>query len=341
MEIKATNINDAFDRAVKMFSTALPLWARTVAPRGMPTLEVVEPVITHYKLPMERVLFSPARDANPFLHFFESLWMLAGRNDVAFLEIFSKRMSEFSDNGLDFSGAYGYRWRVMYGQDQLQQVVSLLRQDPNSRRGVITMWNSNDLYKSKGLNASRDVPCNTQVYVKIRDSRLDITVTCRSNDMLWGAYGSNVVQFSMLQEYLANKLGVSVGRYTQVSDSFHVYLPPHPSGAVWERVLEKHVPGLDLYGTESVAAYPLGAGDPFWDNDMKIFFENVDSFISGRRPWAEMRFRFATSFWNEVARPMWNAWHLRHVAEMDECIALDWRRAGIEWMERHPKKETK
>jgi hypothetical protein len=52
---------------------------------------------------------------------------------------------------------------------------------------------------------------------------LDITVCCRSNDIIWGAYGANAVQFSVLQEYLAARVGVGVGRYYQVSNNFHVY----------------------------------------------------------------------------------------------------------------------
>ncbi|KKK55035.1 hypothetical protein LCGC14_3078620, partial [marine sediment metagenome] len=43
------------------------------------------PVTTVYRKPMERVLFSPIRDANPFFHLIEALWMLAGRRDVATL----------------------------------------------------------------------------------------------------------------------------------------------------------------------------------------------------------------------------------------------------------------
>lgn len=330
MEIKATNVNDAFDKGVKLLSTSLSLYTRTIAPRGVKTQEVIEPVITYYAHPTERVLFSPARDANPFLHFFESLWVLAGRHDVAFLKLFSSRMAEFSDNGKDFTGAYGWRWRYEYDYDQLQQVVTLLTHDTDSRRAVITIWAPFDLEVAM---KSKDVPCNTQVYVKIRDNKLDITVTCRSNDMLWGCYGTNVVQFSMLQEYLAGKLGVQVGRYTQLSDSFHVYLPPHSGGLVWERVLSGHVSELDPYSVGSVKPYPLNAGHPYWDNDMRIFFEEADDFLAGKRT-AMLKYKFSTPFWNDVAKPMWNAWHTRDVAELAPCAATDWCMAAMEWLDR-------
>lgn len=340
MEIKATNVNDAFDKGVELMSTPLPLWTRKVAPRGIETLEVVEPVITHYMRPTERVLFSPARDANPFLHFFESLWMLAGRRDVAFLKLFTSRMTEFSDNGYSFNGAYGWRWRYEFDYDQLTEVISLLRHDLHSRRAVITMWTPWGDLKQAG--DSKDIPCNTQVYVKIRDSKLDITVTCRSNDMLWGCYGANVVQFSMLQEYLANKLGVAVGRYTQFSDSLHVYLPPHPEGLVWERVLQRHVSGVDPYSTGSCAPYPLGAGDMRWDGDMKAFFYSFENFYNPKQVRScDGCAGFETDFWRNVVRPMWITWHTRNVMDLAQCAASDWRLAGTEWLGRRSMKMEK
>lgn len=332
MEIRATNVNDAFDKGVSILSTTPMLWTRHVSPRGASTLEVTEPVITHYAQPTERVLFSAARDANPFLHFFESLWLLAGRCDVAFLKLFASRMTEFSDDGNIFNGAYGWRWRKAYPFDQIENVISLLQRDPDSRRAVLSMWHVDDLFYS--VNCSKDVPCNTQVYVKIREGKLDLTVTCRSNDMLWGAYGTNVVQFSMLQEYLAGKLGVEVGRYTQVSDSFHVYLSPHPGGVVWERVQKEHLAGIDPYKVGLVEPYSLGAGDPQWDADMEMFFGYFDG-KHGRRP----NIVFKTSFWSDVVWPLWLTWHSRDAEYLSACGATDWRLACTEWLERHAKRK--
>jgi hypothetical protein len=60
---------------------------RTTAPRrkAVATKVLVSqtPVVTCYSAPTQRVLFSPMRDANPFFHLMEALWMLAGRDDVA------------------------------------------------------------------------------------------------------------------------------------------------------------------------------------------------------------------------------------------------------------------
>src|SRR5271154_5758040 len=64
---------------------------RIVSPRGMETIEWKGVFITEYEKPDERVLFSQTRDANPFFHFFESLWILAGREDVEFLAQFNPK----------------------------------------------------------------------------------------------------------------------------------------------------------------------------------------------------------------------------------------------------------
>ena len=179
------------------------------------------PVTTVYRKPMERVLFSPIRDANPFFHLIEALWMLDGRRDVATLAHYVRRMSDFSEEGVIFHGAYGHRWRQFWGLDQLGVVIELLKKHPQSRRAVIQMWNCEaDL---RDHQVVKDIPCNLIVTPWINNQLLDLTVFCRSNDAIWGAAGANVVQFSILQEYLAAKLGVGIGSLYQVSNNFHAY----------------------------------------------------------------------------------------------------------------------
>ena len=97
------------------------------------------------------VLFNSARDCNPWFHLYESLWMLAGRNDVASIAYYAKNMANYSDDGKTLNGAYGFRWRHMVargqpwkGVDQLDILVNHLKADPTSRRAVLQMWNVED-----------------------------------------------------------------------------------------------------------------------------------------------------------------------------------------------------
>lgn len=213
--INARNVNEA-----------LPLALMHLRERGVPrpsrvgnVIEYPEPVTTVYHYPDECVLFDAERDANPFFHFFEALWILGGGEDVATLAKFLPRIAEYSDNGEIFHGAYGHRIRHAFGFDQLNTIVEMLRVDPNTRRAVISIY---DPVADTDMD-SKDIPCNDMIMFKIRDGALHMTVCNRSNDAIWGAYGANAVQFSFLMQYVAIRVGVRLGCYTQVSDSLHVY----------------------------------------------------------------------------------------------------------------------
>jgi hypothetical protein len=208
--------------------------------RNGDVLRLRTPVCITYERPIERVLFDATRDTNPFFHLYESLWMLAGKCRLEPLAYFVPRMSDFSDNGITLNGAYGSRWRYNNSYkgyvDQLELLVDHLKNNPNSRRAILQMWNvEDDLLK---IDTSKDVCCNLCVQFEIRtewcpgngaeglsyeEKYLDMTVFNRSNDMILGAFGANVVHFSVLHEYMASKLGITVGVYNQVSSNLHVY----------------------------------------------------------------------------------------------------------------------
>ena len=180
------------------------------------------PVVTLTSMPRQRVLFSSLRDANPFFHVMEAVWMLCGRNDVALPARYAKQLELYSDDGTTLNGAYGHRWRNHFGFDQLQDIIAELTINPTSRRCVLSMWDgSEDLQAA--ANGSKDVPCNTHIYFRLNQGAVDMTVSCRSNDAVWGAHGANVVHFSFLQEYVANCLTRAVGTLYQVSNNYHVY----------------------------------------------------------------------------------------------------------------------
>lgn len=194
--------------------------------RNGPVLVAPCPVATVYQQPQERVIFWPERDANPFFHLYESLWMLAGRNDVAPLVRYAKNMANYSDDGKTLHGAYGYRWRNIPGEfssvgfDQLQVIARQLQANPTDRRCVLQMWDASLDLGGTG----KDVPCNLTATFQINHhGQLDMSVFCRSNDIIWGAYGANAVHFSMLQEYMAIWIGVPIGTYTQISVNYHAY----------------------------------------------------------------------------------------------------------------------
>jgi len=313
--IRARNVNDAYPAGVQLLRTT-----GIVRPsRYGETIELDEPVVTHYDHPHERVLFDPIRDANPFFHLFEALWILAGRNDVAFLTRFNKRMAEFSDDGTTFHAPYGARLRSE-SKDQLAIAIRMLRQDPSSRRVVCSIWDP-----VRDLDAvSKDIPCNDTIKFEARDGRLNMTVFCRSNDIVWGCYGANAVQFSMIQQYVAECVGLPIGWYEQVSCNFHAYT------GVWEG---KCGPWTDQYSVGRAVVRGLlstGVAPEAWDFDCAAFLDHVEDGDLVAWPYAH-------SFFPLVALPMARAWESykagTYAGELSTS-SIDWHVAGHAWIER-------
>jgi thymidylate synthase len=221
--LNVRNVHEALPKALRLLRAEGVISES----RNGQVLRLTEPVATVYERPKERVLFHPERDANPFFHLYEALWMLAGMRSLEPLAKYAKQMAEYSDDGYTLHGAYGYRWRHLFQRDQLLSIVNRLRRDPTDRRCVLQMWCPQVDMDRDG----KDVPCNlTATFQVVRrktggftDDYLDLAVFCRSNDIIWGAYGANAVHFSVLQEYMAYQLGLPMGTYTQVSVNWHAY----------------------------------------------------------------------------------------------------------------------
>lgn len=332
--------------------------------RNGPVVVVPRPVVSVYSRPQERVLVSAKRDANPFFHLMESLWMLAGRNDAAFL---NRHIKDFGDRFAEKDGtvhdAYGHRWREALGFDQLNVIVQRLKKDPNDRQAVLQMWDSrneeNGEYEDLKYIGENDLlgdwktrPCNTHVYFRIQHKALsensgrvsdlwtrpilDMTLCCRSNDMVFGGYGANAVHFSFLQEYLAGRIGVDIGTFYQLSNNFHGYL---------EQLDKLGDPSLldsyDPYEEQDISAIPIGTNFDVWDEDLRKFMEWHNG---GARNPHGLEKTFENEWFLTVAVPMARANSFRLDGDLQSAIAVlkdvaapDWRRAGTEWMQRRIK----
>lgn len=222
-------------------------------PRGK-TIKELRPVSVEFFNPLRRVTFLRGRRINPFFQLAESLWIISGHCDVAFLDLFNSNMKSFSDDGVYFNASYGERirsfgkndlHRVIYNPvDQLEDVYMKLTSDKDSRQAVIVISHpqfDNSSY-TVGENG-KDIACNLVITFKIRNNKLHMMVFNRSNDILWGLFGANLCQFSTLQELLATWLGVEVGSYHQVTDSLHLYTDTYGSSEN-ATIFELH-PGLN------------------------------------------------------------------------------------------------
>ena len=392
MHYRVRNVNEAFNILVAIFQHESPTLISRSTSRVGDVLYIQEPVTITYTHPRERVLFNQSRDANPFFHLYESLHMLAGRNDIAPVAYYAANYAKQVQDGDSpvANGAYGYRWR-RYEQmnewghgsryesvsyvDQLKLIVEQLKAKPDSRRCVLQMWNiEDDLLK---IDTSKDVCCNTHAYFSLRKpvestpfpSRpitndpypwiLDMTVCNRSNDLIWGALGANVVHFSFLQEYLAACIGCEVGVYNQFTNNLHVYVDRfEPEKWLADETPDfysetvKHTSKLRHYGmkefmpggeSEIPEGSTLTIGTPVQPiplvKDPATFDRECAEFVE-RHKQDVLAGRYKEPFLQDVAQPMCIAFH--HHKRRDYVSALmiakdliradDWRIASVNWL---------
>lgn len=173
--------------------------------------------------PRQRWVLGREPAINPAFAIAEVVWILAGRNDAAFLNHWNPALPKFAGHTSVYHGAYGYRLRRNLGFDQLTRAFGTLCNNPTSRQVVLQIWDSAiDLPTESGAPRDADIPCNICSMLKVRENRLDWMQVLRSNDLFLGV-PHNLVQFTSLQEVVAGWLGVELGAYHQLSDSLHIY----------------------------------------------------------------------------------------------------------------------
>lgn len=330
---------------------------------------IEEPVTITYTNPLERVLFNRARDANPFFHLIEALWVLSGSDNIKMLEYFNSKVKDFSDDGITWYGAYGNRWysdhvarryNLPYEYDtQIIQAIDILKRDRNSRRVVLQQWMPRDLTRVLDIPDCKDVPCNTEVMFLPRGEILDMTVINRSNDMLWGALGSNYVTFSVLHEYVARASGFEVGRYNQITNNLHVYCTHIQAGPNLEQMSPtgkylwsgKWIPenlinhsGTQLSSTNTLKLFRNEQERKMFNFDIALLCSNDSSTVRSPEKWNS----FSSEFFICVVRPMLDAWHFFKNKDYKEAVVAcakiadqDWMIACSEWMQRRFLKHMK
>lgn len=364
--IVANNVNDALRTGLK-YLNAFGVRERR---RDRNVIEAPGPVTTIFNEPNKCVLFDGIRDANPFFHMMEALWILAGRDDVKTMAFYNSNIGNYSDDGHTFHGAYGHRLRVNT-IDQLLSVIWRLREDPNTRQAMMGIWQPRDL-----LYEGRDTPCNTTVMFHKRGEELSMTVTNRSNDVIWGAYGANAVQFSFLLQFVAACVGLRVGKYYQVSNNYHVYTEQE-SAALTHRLMDPHgwleqpvKTPYDLPFEDPIRAWPFRLVSPeeaIAPNEflagVENFFEYIEETMRLVGQMNEFGSNFIDEFWptnafnwpefvRYVALPLHVIWCSRKLqkscpaqarelrdradARLMQSPTVDWVLAARQWMARRP-----
>lgn len=194
-----------------------------VAPRGKVTYEVPQHTsVIDMRYP---VVVSPTRKLNYRFMAAEAYWILTGDNRVETIAPYNSNITQFSDDGETFAGAYGPRISA-----QWDHVLETLLKDPESRQAGLTIWTPNP-------EPSKDIPCTVALWFQVRRGRLNVHSFMRSND-LWLGYPYDVFNFSMLGLRLAGDLR-RLGRDKQL-ELGHLY---HTVASL--HLYDQHVPTAD------------------------------------------------------------------------------------------------
>ncbi|MGW1928525.1 thymidylate synthase [Streptomyces sp. NPDC001919] len=209
--LTADSIAELFVGAV-----ALAKSGESVSPRGMATREVLD---VHMRLtrPRARLLYAPpSRIVNPAFAVAETVWILSG-SDEPWIFDYNSKLRQYADDGV-LRGAYGPRMRKWAGAvDQLARVVEILKQDPDSRRALIQLYDP-----ARDAAGHKDVPCTLGFRFYLRDGRLHMSTTMRGQDV-WIGMPYDLFFYTVLHELVAGWIGAELGDFHHHVGSLHIY----------------------------------------------------------------------------------------------------------------------
>ena len=153
----------------------------------------------------------------------ELLWFLKGETNLRYLH--DNKVSiwdEWADENGDLGPVYGYQWRSWPAPgggsiDQISQVVEQLRNNPDSRRIIVSAWNVADI-ENMALP-----PCHAFFQFYVADGRLSCQLYQRSADVFLGV-PFNIASYALLTMMMAQVTGLEAGDFVHTFGDAHLYL---------------------------------------------------------------------------------------------------------------------
>lgn len=152
----------------------------------------------------------------------ELLWFLKGDTNVKYLQDNGVRIwNEWADPDGDLGHIYGYQWRSWPDYsgghiDQISEVVETLKNNPDSRRIIVSAWNVADL---PNMNLP---PCHAFFQFYVADGRLSLQLYQRSADCFLGV-PFNLASYALLLLMMAQVTGLKPGEFVHTLGDAHIY----------------------------------------------------------------------------------------------------------------------
>ena len=112
---------------------------------------------------------------------------------------------------------YGYQWRNFFGVDQIQRILHLIKNDPDSRRIMLSAWNPAQ------ANEMALEPCHCSFQFKVYDDQLSCMMTMRSTDSFLGL-PFNIASYALLTHIIARECGLKPNELIINLGDVHIYL---------------------------------------------------------------------------------------------------------------------
>lgn len=278
MYITAPSLDDLL---AKVFQRLLVRGARIEPTKGAAT--ELSGVLLRLNAPRARLSRTETRGIL-FSCLGELLWYLNGSHRLDFIEYYITRYKQYSDDEETIFGGYGPR---IFGSDenaQISKIIELLKSKPDSRQAVVQIFDRADL-----THTHLDVPCTCTLQFMVRERRLNLFASMRSNDSYMGL-PHDVFAFTMIQELVARSLGLELGHYKHFVGSLHLYdtdrkkaveyleeggqprfpMPPMPKGDPWGAVAKLLDLEQKIRKSEKIPARDQVSLHPYWMDLLRL-----------------------------------------------------------------------
>ena len=154
---------------------------------------------------------------------YELLWFLAGDTNTRYLNENGVRIwDEWADKDGNLGPVYGYQWRSWPADggkkiDQITNVISSLKNSPDSRRHIVSAWNVGD------LSRMALPPCHLLFQFYVAEGKLSCQLYQRSADIFLGV-PFNIASYSLLTLMVAQATGLGPGDFVHTLGDAHIYL---------------------------------------------------------------------------------------------------------------------
>lgn len=152
----------------------------------------------------------------------ELLWFLKGDSNAKWLQDNGVRIwNEWADENGELGPVYGVQWRSWPKPDgthidQIEQVLETLRENPDSRRMLVSAWNVSELDKMALM------PCHAFFQFYVVNGKLSCQLYQRSADLFLGV-PFNIASYALLTHMVAQQVGLEVGEFIWTGGDCHIY----------------------------------------------------------------------------------------------------------------------